>query len=62
MKKKKIYIAIAGFGNIGGNFYKNLERNKKIISLKTGKTPVVKYISARSLSKKRKIKFFTFIF
>jgi len=56
MKKKKIYIAIAGFGNIGGNFYKNLERNKKIISLKTGKTPVVKYISARSLSKKRKIK------
>ena len=54
--KKKINIAIVGFGNIGSFFYKILEKNKHIISKKTGKTPIVKYISAKSLKKKRKIK------
>ena len=46
--KKKINIAIVGFGNIGSYFYKSIEKNKKAISMKTGKIPSVKYISARN--------------
>jgi homoserine dehydrogenase len=56
MKIKKINVAIAGFGNIGSNFYKILEKNKISIFSKTGKMPFVKYIFAKSFSKKRKIK------
>jgi len=54
--KKKINIAIAGFGNIGSFFYKILEKNKKDIYKKTGKIPVVKYISIKNFNKKRNIK------
>ena len=54
--KKKINIAIVGFGNIGSYFYKTLEKNKKKIAIKTGKIPVVKYICAKNLIKKRKVK------
>ena len=53
---KKINIAIAGFGNIGSYFYKSLEKNKRIIAIKTGKMPVIKYISAKKFNKKRKVK------
>jgi len=53
---EKINIAIVGFGNIGSYFYKILEKNKIIISTKTGKIPFVKYISARNINKKRLIK------
>ena len=53
---KNINIAIVGFGNVGSYFYKTVEKNKKTIFRKTGKIPVVKYISARKLKKKRKIK------
>ena len=53
---KKINIALAGFGNIGSNFYQILEKNKKTISIKTGKIPFIKYISAKSINKKRNIK------
>jgi len=53
---KKINIAIVGFGNIGGYFYSTLIKNFKNISIKTGKTPVVKYISAKNRSKKRLVK------
>jgi len=53
---KKINIALAGFGNIGSNFYQILEKNKKNISIKTGKIPFIKYISAKSINKKRNIK------
>ena len=56
MELNKINIAIVGFGNIGSYFYKVLEKNKKVISYKTGKTPFVKYISAKNINKKRKIK------
>ena len=56
MIKKKINIAIVGFGNIGSYFYKNLEKNQKKIALKTGKIPIIKYISAKKFKKKRKIK------
>ena len=56
MNSKKINIAIVGFGNIGSYFYKTLEKNKKKIFTKTGKIPFVKYISAKNINKKRKIK------
>ncbi|MDC0059673.1 homoserine dehydrogenase [Pelagibacteraceae bacterium] len=56
MKSNKINIGLIGFGNIGSYFYKALENNKNIIRQKTGKIPVIKYISTRSLKKKRKIK------
>ena len=56
MTPKKVNIAIVGFGNIGSYFYKILEKNKKIITTKTGKVPFVKYISAKSINKKRSIK------
>ena len=56
MKNNKVNIAIAGFGNIGSNFYKILEKNKRNIAIKTGKIPIIKYISAKKISKKRKIK------
>ena len=50
---KKANIAIVGFGNIGSNFYKTLIRNKKTISIKTGTLPIIKYICAKNLKKKR---------
>jgi len=53
---KNFNIAIVGFGNIGSYFYKTLEKNKKTIFIKTGRIPVVKYISAKKLNKKRKVK------
>ena len=53
---EKVNIAIVGFGNIGSYFYKILEKNKINISIKTGKIPVVKYISAKNINKKRLIK------
>ena len=54
--KKEINIAIAGFGNIGSYFYKFLEKNKINISIKTGKIPLIKYICAKNINKKRLIK------
>ena len=39
--KKKINIAIAGFGNIGSYFYKFLQKNKSDISIKTENIPIV---------------------
>ena len=56
MKLEKMNIAIVGFGNIGSYFYKILEKNKKNISIKTGKIPFIKYISAKNFNKKRNIK------
>jgi homoserine dehydrogenase len=56
MLPEKINIAIVGFGNIGSYFYKILKKNKKKIAIKTGKIPVIKYISAKSINKKRSIK------
>ncbi len=53
---EKINIALVGFGNIGSNFYRILESNKKHIFNKTGKQPFIKYISVKNINKKRKIK------
>ena len=57
MTPEKINIAIVGFGNIGSYFYKILEKNKKNISIKTGKIPFIKYISAKNFKKKGISKF-----
>ena len=40
--KNRINIGLAGFGNVGSYFYKILEKNKKSIFIKTGKTPFIK--------------------
>ena len=56
MNLKNINIAIVGFGNIGSFFYQTVEKNKKKIQLLTGRIPTVKFISAKNLNKKRKIK------
>ena len=55
MKKKKINIAIVGLGNVGSNLYKHLIKNKKNIQKKTNVDIVIKYVSAKNKSKKRKI-------
>ena len=52
---KNINIAIVGFGNIGSYFYKIVQKNKKTIFRKTGKIPIVKYISAKKINKKRTV-------
>ena len=52
---KNVNIALIGFGNIGSYFYKNLKKNAKTISSKTGKFPVVKYISVKNIKKKRNV-------
>ncbi len=49
-------IALAGFGNIGGYFYKIINKNIKNIYLKTGNYPLIKYIAVKNINKKRKIK------
>ena len=51
-----VYIGILGFGNIGSYFYKTVKKNINKIYLKTGKKPIIKYISVKNFSKKRKIK------
>ena len=56
MRPQNINIGIIGFGNIGSYFYKILKKNKKEIIFKTGKNPVVKYISVKNPLKKRRIK------
>ncbi len=55
MSFKKTNIALVGFGNIGGYFFKAVNKSKKKIYLKTGKIPFIKYISTKNLNKKRKI-------
>jgi len=56
MKIEKINIALVGFGNIGSYFFKTLNKNKKNISIKTGKIPIIKYISVKNIKKKKKYK------
>ena len=56
MYKKKINIALFGFGNVGSYFYKTLESSKNDIYKKTGKIPFIKYICVKNSKRKRKIK------
>ena len=53
---KKVNIAIVGLGNIGSYLYKYLNDNKKILNKKNNCLPIVKYVSARNLKKKRSIR------
>ena len=53
---KKVNIAIVGLGNIGSYLYKYLNDNKKILNEKNNCLPIVKYVSARNLKKKRSIR------
>ena len=46
MKFKKVNIALVGLGNIGSYFFNTVKRNKINIASKTGKLPLIKYISA----------------
>ena len=50
---KKINIAVVGLGNIGSYFIKTVLKNKNNIARKTGRIPVIKYISAKNYLKKR---------
>ena len=50
---KKINIAVVGLGNIGSYFIKTVLKNKNNIAKKTGRIPVIKYISAKNYLKKR---------
>ena len=56
MKKNKFNIAIIGLGNIGINLYKHLMQNKQSIKEKTNVELIIKYVSAKNKSKKRKVK------
>jgi homoserine dehydrogenase len=53
---KKLNIAIVGLGNIGSYLFKYLNDNKKFLTEKNNCLPVVKYVSAKSINKKRNIK------
>ena len=53
---RKINIAIIGLGNIGTYLFKYLNENKKILTEKNNCSPIVKYVSAQNIRKKRKIK------
>ena len=50
---KKINIAVVGLGNIGSYFVKTVLKNRNNIAKKTGKIPIIKYISAKNYLKKR---------
>jgi homoserine dehydrogenase len=56
MKNKKLNIAIVGLGNIGLNLYEHLIKYKKTIKEKTNINLEVRYVSAKSRFKKRRIK------
>ena len=53
---RKLNIAIIGLGNIGGYLFKYLNENKKILTEKNNCIPIIKYVSAKSRTRKRKIK------
>ena len=54
--KKKMNIADIGLGNIGSYFYNYLRMNKNNLFNKTNTIPIIRYVSARSLAKKRDFK------
>ena len=53
---RKLNIAIVGLGNIGSYLYKYLKENKKILTKKNNCIPIVKYVSAKNIKRKRNIK------
>ncbi len=53
---RKLNIAIIGLGNIGSYLFNYLNVNKKILTEKNNCLPIVKYVSAKNINKKRNIK------
>ena len=53
---RKLNIAIIGLGNIGSYLYKYLIDNRKILTEKNNCLPVIKYVSAKNIKKKRNIR------
>ena len=53
---RKLNIAIVGLGNIGSYLYKYLNDNKKILTKKNNCIPIVRYVSAKNIKRKRNIK------
>ena len=53
---KKLNIAIIGLGNIGGYLFKYLNENKKILTEKNNCIPIMKYVSAKNRTRKRRLK------
>ena len=53
---RKLNIAIIGLGNIGSYLYKYLNDNRKILTEKNNCLPVIKYVSAKNIKKKRNIR------
>ena len=56
MINKRLNIAIVGLGNIGSYLFNYLIKNKKILTEKNNCIPIVKYVSAKNINKKRNIK------
>ena len=52
---RKLNIAIIGLGNIGSYLFKYLNDNKKFLTEKNNCLPIVKYVSAKNVKKKRNI-------
>ncbi len=53
---RKLNIAIIGLGNIGSYLFKFLNVNRKILTEKNNCLPVIKYVSAKNIKRKRNIK------
>ncbi len=53
---RKMNIAIIGLGNIGEYLFKYLNDNKIILTKKNNCLPIIKYVSAKNIRKKRNIK------
>ena len=51
---RKLNIAIRGFGNNGSYLFKYLNDNKKFLTEKNNCLPIVKYVSAKNVKKKKK--------
>ena len=53
---RKLNIAIVGLGNIGSYLFNYLKINKKILTEKNNCLPIIKYVCAKNINKKRSIK------
>ena len=54
--KRKMNIALIGLGNIGSYLFRYINKNRNLISSRTGIIPIIKYVSVKNLRKKRKLK------
>lgn len=52
---RSVRIGLAGLGNVGAGVFKNLEKNRQLISRRTGADIVVSHIAVRDLSKPREV-------